>query len=207
MPSFRQVQTGAPSSAGIDAGAPGRFIFDDAAHPEAFVIGSDGTFLSNHDAEYAIDARAMESNGTLLGTAATEQGMPRWGLAAGQRVKGAFKIDNGWDAVTIRFLGCNESAIAGTATFTFNYSLLYVTGTSLEDAGTDIAGISVSATSSQFAGQYNTPALLASIDTPDMFIGQIPFGKPFMRWSLTRDGGSLAAQYSIAGVTATRVAA
>jgi hypothetical protein len=190
-------------------GGPGRITYGDDAHPDAITLHSDGRLLTNHDAEYALNARAMDASATavLAGGAATEQGMPRWTLAAGERVKGAFPIDSGWDAVTVRFLGSNESGVAGTVTFEFNYSLLYITGTSLEDVGTDIAGITVNAVATQFQGQYNSPAGLASLDTPNMFVGAIDFGKPFMRWSLTRIGGTLAARYGIAGVTITRAAA
>lgn len=157
--------------------------------------------ITTHDALYRWTAD-FEHNGTPIPMSATNPGVPRIGLAAGQRVKAVYEIPPGWETVAFRWGWTNESAGAGNVTWSLHYRLVRIgLETDLNTGAVTTIAVPAITAPGQFVLTYSNPALTAAID---LLPGSAPFGQ-FLLATLERTGGTLVGQAGVMVNTVTRV--
>lgn len=138
-----------------------------------------------HDALYAFAPDTV--GGTLVDEAAQDVGFPRRGLAADvvSRIKGVFPIPVGWNTVAFRF-GWSPTVATNNFKFGLEYALYYpFAGQNVDTlAVTTISIPSIVEATGANIFRYQVPTETAAIATADGAFGS----KPFMVWSLERDG-------------------
>jgi hypothetical protein len=158
-----------------------------------------------HDALYAY-AHDM-GGGALLAENAQDVGWPRRTLAmdAVDRVKGVWAIPVGWNTVAFRFGWSPAVATAGNVKFALEYTLFFPFAANDVDLA-PVTTISIPAINSP--GIANRFVYQIPTETDDIVIGEGAFGsKPFMMWSLERDGitDTLAGGVDIEVATLSRI--
>jgi len=204
VPSFRQEQTGAPRSAGIDAGAPGRFIFDDAAHPDAFVINSDGTIEFKGANPEDIAFSAVGGMEVTAGTSAilTTNNFPRREMGAAVTTSlgvSGFNFPRWWEACDVHIGWVNEGAdVVGTVLLAWNLKEVNV--------GETLAAGTIISTGLTGVAPPPANALTATILDPEVDLTPLAGLGYVLGFEIARIGpDSIANSVSLAAVGFTRL--
>lgn len=143
--------------------------------------------VTAHDALYAFAPDMV--GGTLVDEAAQDVGLPRRTLAPDvvSRVKGVWPIHVGWSTVAFRF-GWSPVLSDGNVKFGLEYALYFpFAGSNVDTLA--VTTISIPAITIGGAIGVNVFTYSVPIETEAIAIGEGAFGsKPFMMWSLERDG-------------------